>query len=459
MPIVYSIGAVNLDVIADVFSSEEGTDRRGNFTISVGGTAFNVAANLALMDVNVVLITALKKDSLLSSVILEKLKDTGITVEKVYPAKGDSVFLAFRKDKNLKFAVNSTPIERVVIKSPLLTPDTKAVFIDFNNSVETIRNVVFNAYKRNVPVFTNLVSETKTPKLLRCPVNFFNTISCNVKELKCLLKCINHEGYTKNPSISTLSKKFPQPYWLITSDCDGATLWQKGQCLGAVTSPETKVINYSGAGDALIAGFLYGRVFYCLTPEEALRFATNTLSLTLKQRHTNPVGSTSGFDASILYKDRLTGLPTRAILDTVDLKDYAILVLDIDHFKKINDTYGHKAGDDVLKTFALILKKAIRQSDLAIRWGGEEFVVILHRSSFTDAVKVAERIRKEVEQTEFHVEHPVKKIHVTCSIGLSASLNGQQRSFHDVFKEADENLYKAKNSGRNRVIATLRQIQ
>ncbi|WP_456479324.1 GGDEF domain-containing protein, partial [Nautilia sp.] len=128
----------------------------------------------------------------------------------------------------------------------------------------------------------------------------------------------------------------------------------------------------------------------------------------------------------------------------------AFLMIDIDHFKKVNDTYGHKAGDSVLKTIADILKSSIRKSDLVIRYGGEEFLIILQNiKSSEDALKVAEKIRSAVEKNKFYLEN--NTIEKTISIGISVFPDNCEEG-SECIKKADIALYKAKESGRNRVI-------
>lgn len=124
---------------------------------------------------------------------------------------------------------------------------------------------------------------------------------------------------------------------------------------------------------------------------------------------------------------------------------YGILFLDIDFFKKVNDTYGHDIGDLVLKQLAKILRSQLRSSDLVARWGGEEFIVVVGESDKEAVLKVAEKLRKAVE--EFSEKNLPK---FTISIGL-AMADGN-KDFDTLLKEADEALYKAKESGRNRVV-------
>lgn len=130
-------------------------------------------------------------------------------------------------------------------------------------------------------------------------------------------------------------------------------------------------------------------------------------------------------------------------------EELCVLVFDIDFFKKINDSYGHAAGDYVLKTLAAIVStKMVRSNDYFARYGGEEFVIILHGTPLKTALEVAERIRTTIETSPFQFEN--KKIPVTISLGVASRMVGEN-SWNMLFKRADEALYKSKQSGRNRV--------
>ena len=127
----------------------------------------------------------------------------------------------------------------------------------------------------------------------------------------------------------------------------------------------------------------------------------------------------------------------------------SIIMFDIDLFKKINDTYGHLAGDYVLKEMSQTIKASIRREDIMGRYGGEEFVVALPEIDQYNAMVFAEKVRRLVERHRFLFEDVLIK--VTISIGVSASWT-ELRSPEEFIKKADVNLYKAKNSGRNRCI-------
>jgi len=122
-----------------------------------------------------------------------------------------------------------------------------------------------------------------------------------------------------------------------------------------------------------------------------------------------------------------------------------MIVFDIDHFKKVNDTYGHSAGDYVLKTIADIVRKTIRKIDYLVRWGGEEFVIIPSETNLEKAHALAERIRKITESYKFDT---VGK--VTISMGVTEFEEGDTGD--SFIKRADDAMYKAKEKGRNRVV-------
>jgi two-component system cell cycle response regulator len=132
-------------------------------------------------------------------------------------------------------------------------------------------------------------------------------------------------------------------------------------------------------------------------------------------------------------------------------RDLSLLMVDIDHFKEVNDTYGHLAGESVLRDLAGILQKRLRPDDELGRYGGEEFAAMLPETSLGGAVKIAEDLRMLVEQHPFIVEG--EQIRVTVSIGAASLKPGMDAKAF--FRAADEMLYKAKNAGRNRVCPPL----
>ena len=157
--------------------------------------------------------------------------------------------------------------------------------------------------------------------------------------------------------------------------------------------------------------------------------------------------------------DGLTGIMNKRIFDeTLDAllnttqksqKKFSLLLLDLDHFKKINDKYGHSIGDEVLISFTYIVKLMLRKGDQFARIGGEEFAVILHDTHQRDAIRVAQKICQEVVRKEIYVTGD-KVINVTLSIGVSEN-EISDSSVKEIFQRADRALYKAKDEGRNKV--------
>ncbi|MFZ5354055.1 MAG: GGDEF domain-containing protein [Bacillota bacterium] len=156
----------------------------------------------------------------------------------------------------------------------------------------------------------------------------------------------------------------------------------------------------------------------------------------------------------LAYKDPLTGLSNRRGLDEIGkteverAKRYkhpvSIMMLDIDRFKKINDTYGHLLGDEVLLKLTGVIYEIVRLTDYKFRWGGDEFIILLPETNQKDAAEMAERLRKHVEGTDFG-----ECGKVTISIGL-AGFNPTDE-LEDILQRVDEALYRAKDSGRNKV--------
>jgi diguanylate cyclase (GGDEF)-like protein len=156
----------------------------------------------------------------------------------------------------------------------------------------------------------------------------------------------------------------------------------------------------------------------------------------------------------IMNTDPLTGIFNRRAIDKMINREISfalrhklplsVVMIDIDHFKKINDTYGHETGDNVLKNFAKKIKKLIRNEDIFGRYGGEEFILILPNTNIDSAYKVTERIRKEIEKMKLKGI----KGNITASFGLTEILPADNQD--SLIKRADDALYLAKRNGRNR---------
>jgi diguanylate cyclase (GGDEF)-like protein/PAS domain S-box-containing protein len=159
-------------------------------------------------------------------------------------------------------------------------------------------------------------------------------------------------------------------------------------------------------------------------------------------------------------KDKLTGIHNRrsfyefaeeqwskAVRNQLDC---SVIMIDIDHFKKINDTYGHQAGDMVLKNTVKLIDELNRAYDRLGRWGGEEFMLFLPDADVENAITIADRIRKKVEEERFHVSDELK-ISITISLGVTSKNLSDTLELDVLFDCADKALYNAKETGRNKV--------
>jgi len=165
---------------------------------------------------------------------------------------------------------------------------------------------------------------------------------------------------------------------------------------------------------------------------------------------------------SMASTDNLTGLYNRHYLDKhldnavheslTSYRPLSLIMLDMDHFKEVNDNYGHDCGDDVLRQLADLIRDTVRGADLAARFGGEEFVILMPSTKPAEAGKVARRLRELIESTSFQISNTdTPTLKKTASLGVS-SLNPMGDDGQKLLKRADEALYEAKNNGRNRVI-------
>jgi two-component system cell cycle response regulator len=210
----------------------------------------------------------------------------------------------------------------------------------------------------------------------------------------------------------------------------------------------------------LVRGLEIGINDYLTRPIDQNELMARVRTQIRKKRYTERLRDNVQMSIEMAITDPLTGLFNRRYMEShvgtlveqaaARNKPLTVLLLDIDYFKSINDGYGHDAGDDVLREFAIRIKKSIRGIDLACRYGGEEFVVVMPETDMAVATVVAERLRRRIASEPFPLAEGARKVEVTISIGIATLRRGESAAA--VLKRADQALYRAKRDGRNRVV-------
>ena len=221
----------------------------------------------------------------------------------------------------------------------------------------------------------------------------------------------------------------------------------------AVTEPENNA--------RMLRGLEIGVNDYLMRPIDKNELLARARSQVRKRRYTERLRDNVQISIEMAITDALTGLFNRRYMENhlatlieqanARGKPLSALMLDIDYFKSINDTYGHDAGDDVLRDFALRIKRSIRGIDLACRYGGEEFVLVMPETDMAVAAMVAERLRRRIAAEPFAIQQGARSVPVTISIGI-AVLRDRDDTAASILKRADQALYRAKRDGRNRVV-------
>jgi two-component system, cell cycle response regulator len=211
----------------------------------------------------------------------------------------------------------------------------------------------------------------------------------------------------------------------------------------------------------MVRGLEIGVNDYLMRPVDKNELLARARTQVRKKRYSERLRDNVQLSIEMAITDALTGLYNRRYMENhlatlVDQaasrgKPLTALVLDIDYFKSINDTYGHDAGDDVLREFSVRIRKSIRGIDLACRYGGEEFVIVMPETDMAVATMVAERLRRRIATEPFAIQQGTSMIDVTISIGLAA-LGDRNDNAASILKRADQALYRAKRDGRNRVV-------
>lgn len=245
---------------------------------------------------------------------------------------------------------------------------------------------------------------------------------------------------------------------------DGLRLCSQARSLERTRSvPILAIAESESSNNArLLRGLEIGVNDYLLRPVDKNELLARARTQIRKRRYTDHLRDNVQNSIEMAITDALTGLHNRRYMEShlatlaeqaaTRSKPLALMMLDIDYFKSINDNYGHDAGDDVLREFAVRIRKSIRGIDLACRYGGEEFVIVMPETDLHVAGMVAERLRRSIASEPFSIDKGAKRLEVTISIGIS-TLETKGEAIGDVLKRADQALYRAKHDGRNRVVA------
>jgi diguanylate cyclase (GGDEF)-like protein len=256
-----------------------------------------------------------------------------------------------------------------------------------------------------------------------------------------------------DPRTREFAKSYLTPLG-ITSMMDAA-IWREGQVIGVVCLEHVGEPRRWTAAEMGFAGALADQAALALAAVERRRLEEERARVRAELMRTR----------ELALQDELTGLANRRALEQMlaneversqrHARPLAILMADIDRFKSINDTYGHRAGDEVLRELARLLAEKLRSIDRAARYGGEEFFVLMPDTPVDEARRVAERFRSAVEEHTFVVDpeddEPPIGLRLTVSIGVSG-LPENAETLEGLVEVADRALYEAKRRGRNRVV-------
>lgn len=439
-------GSAQLDVVAISNEDIGGTARSGRISMEVGGAACNVAFGLRRTGADVNLLTAWN-DSPMSKLVEGYILASGVHVfadvlpDMPMPAQVQQLCPSGRTQS----IISSSPLDAHVFSAAHVVAairNVDCVVFDANLSQDAVLGLCRAAAELEKPIFGLAVSEQKAARLLAgsgmLTAAFMNHLECEEIMVKI--------GAGDATEVADVMRA---PIF-VTRGERGVMIYAPEE--KPVRVPAHKVYadqNHRGASEAFAVGVIDAMVRFGMPAAPAAAYAHNFVADIGRSLGSEQSLNTFSNLVATLYRtarhDTLTGLLARGAFE----EDYprmaksrnTLMMIDCDRFKSVNDRLGHDKGDEVLRAVADIIQNSVRVVDVACRWGGDEFVVLLPRTSLEDAWTVAERVRAAAESAELYG--------VTLSIGLTAT--HLDESLCSIVQRSDQAMYSSKTAGKNTV--------
>lgn len=446
------IGSAHFDVLAKVTGDQGVVDKVGSIHVEVGGTGYNLAVNLRTVGDKVTFLTILP-DRKMSNMLASEMLDVGM--EPVIQREDTDQVAAFcahiSPEGEMRSAITSSLLDSYALDHELVFDaacKVEYVVADCNLSEQNLREVANTCTLLNKPLFIAGVSEAKVIRL-EAIKGQFTAAFMNAIEAEALM--ISWSGGVD--SIQDITRGTNSSI-VVTHGIAGSVLHTANAQIKVPAVVSGNLVNTLGAGDLFMARAVHAHMAG-LPLLHAMQFASAHIGDVLGKVSCN-IGKSSVLERGLtrmsetLVRDELTNLYTRKygaaeakkIIDECHRyqKPCAVAFIDIDHFKRINDLNGHAAGDAVLTLAGNILQESFRGSDLVIRWGGEEFLIVLSDATLDQAEMAVRRTSVKLKD----------EANITVSVGLVSAKPGVP--FDALIEMADQAVYIAKEAGRNRIV-------